>query len=99
MSLDNFSWLEEWYQKRCNGEWEHSFGISISTLDNPGWKVRIDLDGTPYAALPDVEITERYDSDSEWMLCKVVEGVYEGTGGPLMLGPIVQTFRKWIEEF
>jgi hypothetical protein len=33
------------------------------------------------------------------MVCKVVEGVYEGRGGPLKLGAIIQTFRSWIEAF
>ena len=97
--MDNFTWLEHWYNRQCNGEWEHSYGIHIDTLDNPGWTVKINLNGTRYAELPNVEIKEHYESDSEWMLCKVVEGVYEGKGGPLMLGPIIQTFRRWIEEF
>ena len=99
MRLDNCSWLEDWYQKQCNGEWEHKYGILIETLDNPGWIVKIDLKGTRYIELPNVEIKESYESDSEWMVCKVVEGVYEGAGGALMLGPIIQTFRHWIEEF
>ena len=38
--------LENWYQSNCNEEWEHQFGIRIVTLDNPGWKVEIDLEGT-----------------------------------------------------
>jgi hypothetical protein len=99
MRLDNCSWLEDWYKKQCDGEWEHRYGIRIETLDNPGWMVKIDLKGTRYIELPNVEIKESYESDSEWMVCKVVEGVYEGAGGPLMLGPIIQTFRRWIEDF
>ena len=99
MSNDNFTWLEAWYQKQCNGEWEQGYGIRIQTLDNPGWMVDIDLRGTRYAELPNVEIKENYESDFEWMVCKVVEGVYEGRGGPLKLGAIIQTFRKWIEAF
>ena len=31
------------------------------------------------------------------MTCSLVAGTFEATGGPLMLGPIVQTFRNWIE--
>jgi hypothetical protein len=30
------SLLEAWYASRCDGEWEHGYGISIETLDNPG---------------------------------------------------------------
>lgn len=38
--------IQSWFAERCNGEWEHEFGITIETLDNPGWRVRIDLAGT-----------------------------------------------------
>ena len=39
-------WLEHWYLNQCNGEWEHEFGITIQTTDNPGWLVIIDLSNT-----------------------------------------------------
>jgi hypothetical protein len=97
--MDNFTWLEHWYGRQGNGEWEHSDGIHIDTLDNPMWKVKINRNGTRYAELPNVEIKEKYESDFEWMLCKVVAGVYEGAGGPLILGPIIQTFRSRIEAY
>ena len=32
-----FQRLQKWYKSQCNGDWEHSFGIKIETLDNPGW--------------------------------------------------------------
>lgn len=38
--------IQSWYISNCNGDWEHSFGVSIDTLDNPGWSVRIDLADT-----------------------------------------------------
>ena len=35
--LDNFMWLLNWFQDHCDGDWEHSSGIHLETLDNPGW--------------------------------------------------------------
>ena len=35
--------LEEWYARQCNGDWEHHYGVRVETIDNPGWRVRIDL--------------------------------------------------------
>jgi hypothetical protein len=99
MRLDNCSWLEDWYQKQCNGGWEHQYGVRIETIDNPAWMVKIDLNGTRYAEIANVEIKENYESESEWMICKIVDAVYEGVGGPRMLGPIIQEFRGWIEAF
>ncbi|MBI1185367.1 hypothetical protein GC194_13935 [bacterium] len=38
--------IQNWYKLNCNGYWEHSYGYSIATLDNPGWTIRIDLADT-----------------------------------------------------
>jgi hypothetical protein len=46
--LDNISWLEDWYTAQCDGDWEHGYGVHVGTLDNPGWRVEIDLVGTRY---------------------------------------------------
>ena len=36
-------WLQNWYDKQCDGDWEHTYGIQIGTMDNPGWSVKISL--------------------------------------------------------
>ena len=33
--------IQEWYKSHCNGGWEHSYGIQIDTIDNPGWRIKI----------------------------------------------------------
>jgi hypothetical protein len=38
--------LQDWYASNCDGDWEHSAGVEIETLDNPGWMVRVDIVGT-----------------------------------------------------
>lgn len=38
--------LQEWLASQCNGQREHESGIDISTIDNPGWRVSIDLNDT-----------------------------------------------------
>jgi hypothetical protein len=43
---DILTWLQAWFLSQCNDTWEHSYGIKIDTLDNPGWEVVIDLAGT-----------------------------------------------------
>jgi hypothetical protein len=44
--------LHHWYLAQCDGDWEHSNGISIETLDNPGWSVKIDLSDTRLDGIP-----------------------------------------------
>lgn len=41
--LELISWIQSWYKQYCNGDWEHNENIAIYTIDNPGWRVTIDL--------------------------------------------------------
>ena len=43
--------MQDWYLQMCDGDWEHSYGVEIKTLDNPGWNVEIDLTGTLFEDL------------------------------------------------
>lgn len=47
--MNSITWLQQWYRSRCNDLWEHRYGITIQSLDNPGWLVKVDLTG------PDLE--------------------------------------------
>lgn len=40
---DPLKGLQDWYCSQCNGDWEHGYGVSIETLDNPGWSLKIEL--------------------------------------------------------
>ncbi len=44
--MDSMQRLVQWWRAQCDGEWEHEFGITIETMDNPGWLVKIDLSYT-----------------------------------------------------
>lgn len=46
MSLDSeqstLDSIDRWFQNRCDGLWEHRFGVKIETTDNPGWLLTFD---------------------------------------------------------
>lgn len=94
MSL--IKWLEEWYSSQCDGDWEHSYGLKIDTLDNPGWFVSISLLETDleYKQFEPV-VTER--SEIDWIQCKINKGHFEGAGGPSNLEEIITVFKNWVE--
>lgn len=33
--------LEQYYQEKCDGTWEHSYGFTLESCDNPGWMLNI----------------------------------------------------------
>jgi hypothetical protein len=51
-TMNEIDKLQEWYRSRCDGEWEEQHGITITSCDNPGWWVKIDLAGTPLETKP-----------------------------------------------
>jgi hypothetical protein len=88
--------LEAWYVRNCDGDWEHSFGVTLQTLDNPGWKVRIDLAETALAgkSFNSVRIDRTPDN---WLHCSVEADVFKGYGGPGNLHEILDTFARWAD--
>ncbi len=34
--MDTLNWIQSWYYENCDGDWEHSYGMRIDTVDNPG---------------------------------------------------------------
>ena len=86
--------LQSWYLAQCNGEWEHALGITIETLDNPGWMVTIDLAGTPLEDHP-MPPVRRELSPNDWLVCGVDHNRFRGQGDGQKLGEIIDIFQKW----
>ena len=92
--------LQDWYLSQCNETWEHTYGVSVGTLDNPGWSLTIDLtntnlDGHSFAPVG-YGIGEGSDPDSpEWLTCEVKERKFVAYGGPLKLEEMLAIFLKW----
>jgi hypothetical protein len=89
--------LQKWYVAQCNGDWEHTYGVAIENLDNPGWWFRVELVGTNLetVAFPEISI-ER--SESDWVHCKVEKFVFHGYGGAENLSEILGIFLDWAES-
>jgi Immunity protein 53 len=86
-----FERLQRWYLAECNGDWEHSYGVKIDTLDNPGWVVTIDLFETGWADL-NVPLEKVQRSDTDWLQVEVSGSRFVGCGGPLNLEQIIECF-------
>ena len=95
--LDTLRWLQHWYESQCDEDWEHSFRISITTLDNPGWRVAIDLTGTPLEERPFNKI-EWHRSDQEWLVCRLEGAQFVGYSGAHQLVDAIEAFRAWAGE-
>lgn len=92
--MDIIKWLENWFTKNCDGDWEHGYGIRINTLDNPGWSVSINLQGTELEDknFKPVEIDR---NDLDWIYCRVEDRTFRGAGGTMNLEELLMVFRQW----
>lgn len=91
MQSDAFVRLQKWYLQNCDGDWEHSSGVRINTLDNPGWQISINT----YGAL--VELNEQSrecieHSEADWIHYWVDGGKFEAAGGPENLTQMIEVF-------
>lgn len=94
MENDPLTWLQDWYEARANGTWEHRHGVRVAALDTPGWSVTVDLGGTALADSP-FETLNLDRGERDWLYCWVEEGRFEGRGGPRNLAEILAAFRAF----
>ncbi|WP_343691967.1 immunity 53 family protein [Chitinophaga sp.] len=91
------SWISQWMNSQCNGDWEHMYGIKIGTADNPGWYVTIDLAETELEDLEmETDVTENAEDD--WFFYKVKNKQYFGAGDLSKLEFLLYTFKKLVEN-
>lgn len=92
--LELLSELQNWYCQYCDGDWEHNENINIHTIDNPGWRVTIDLEGT-HCENKSFKKIEKEVSKDNWYHCFIRDGKFEGAGGPCNLIDILCFFKEW----
>jgi hypothetical protein len=105
MTDDNLDWLMRWYLSECNDDWEHSFGIEIGTLDNPGWTLKVDLRETALSGREFVKVAhgdaaddlEEWGRNGSWWVADVENDKFEAACGPLDLLAVIAVFRRWAD--
>lgn len=100
MIMELLKRLQNWYQMHCNGDWEHSYGVKIDTLDNPGWKLSVDLSDT---LLENVDFQEVCEGTSEnknrfWIDCRKKDNTFIGMGSVDSLEKLLSIFLEWSEH-
>jgi hypothetical protein len=90
--MDEMNWLANWYASNCNGDWEHSYGVLIQTIDNPGWSIIIDLIDTP---LEGRELNELLidKSEDDWLRVSSDGKRFKGYGDGSKLPLLIENFK------
>lgn len=93
--MSDFKKLENWFAAQCNGEWEHSTAIKITTLDNPGWSLDVRLQGTCIESHSLLEKVKIDRNEEDWFWCWTENGKFKARGGPRNLNEMIDFFVSW----
>ena len=91
--------IQLWYQGMCNGDWEHTYGVCISNIDNPGWSLKVELVDTPLYEKQFEGVNFQREDENDWVICSVKNGVFQGYCGPLNLEELIGIFLAWLEHY
>ncbi len=92
------NWLNNWFASNSDGDWEHENQISIYTVDNPGWCIRIDLRDTPLENLK-IEVPLVDKGPNNWYGITVKNGVFQGVGDLSKLSFLILQFKKLVTTY
>lgn len=95
MGDDLLDVIGTWYRAQCDETWEHRWGVTLRSLDNPGWLLRVDLVGTDRAGRTAPEVEQRR-SEEQWLVWGADGDRWEGACGPLQLEELLRCFVDWL---
>ncbi len=97
MEIEILDWIVNWFKDNCDGSWECSTGIQITTLDKPGWEVEIDISNTSIANIHlDWILNEK--SKHDWYGVKVEDHKFNASGDAGKLKFLLEMFKVMIER-
>jgi hypothetical protein len=98
---DRLERLQRLFMSLCDGEWEHGLGITIENLDNPGWTIRIALNGTPFEKL-DFESHSIERSEHDWLHLSIKHDAHDrllqASCGPLNLAEMLDAVLDLLRQ-
>jgi hypothetical protein len=97
MTPDVVGFLQSWYREQCDGDWEHQYGVEIGTLDNPGWRLVVDLVGTELEGISQERKTWEQSPD-EWMDWWSDGVRFEAACGPISLVRALSEFHTFATQ-
>ncbi len=95
--MTNLEKLQNWYIQQIDGDWEHTYGVKIDTLDNPAWLLEVDLAQTKYQNL-NIEYQIFEKSKTDWYAIKIQNHKFKATGDPTKLDILISKFFEVIEN-
>jgi hypothetical protein len=97
-NVDLLAKLQHWYKDMCNDDWEHTYGVFISNIDNPGWSLKVELKDTYLFEVGFKKLHIQREDENDWITCNVKDGDFQGYGGTENLAELINVFLIWAEN-
>ena len=89
--IDFVEIIQGWFASQCDGVWEHSFGIEVLNIDNPGCKLKINGASLKRAGFVSLERNE-----SDWIRVTMTDMEFVGYGGTENLKELMSLAVNWL---
>jgi hypothetical protein len=97
IKMEILDWIQNYFKNNCDGDWEHSSGIQITTLDNPGWDVEIDISNTSLANFK-LEWILNENGKQDWYGVKIENQKFNASGDSGKLKFLLGLFKDMIDK-
>ena len=95
--MELLDWIQNWFKDHCDGDWEHGEGIQITTIDNPGWEIEIDISKTSIAGMS-IKWILNEKGKHDWYGVKIENQKFIASGDSGKLVFLLGLFREMIEQ-
>ncbi|WP_282178447.1 immunity 53 family protein [Maribacter stanieri] len=95
--MDILDWIQDWFKDNCDGDWEHGEVIQITTIDNPGWEVEIDISNTSIASM-NLDWILNETSKQDWYGVKIADQKFTAAGDIGKLKFLLGLFKEMIDK-
>lgn len=93
--MENILFLTKWFEENCDGDWEHNYKISIETLDNPGWYLKVELSDTKdEGKLLSLKV---FENENDWHEASSDGNTFTAYGDISKLLKLLSIFKEFIE--
>lgn len=97
MSLDPVEFLAAWYAQQCDGDWEHDSGVLITTLDNPGWSLQVNIRDTDLEGIS-LETERSEGEDGTWTVVGCDGAMFDAAGDERSLPRLLARFQEFCTQ-
>ena len=95
--MEILEWIQNWFKDNCDGVWENREVIQITTLDNPGWEIEIDISNTSLANTT-INWILNENGKQDWYGVKIENQKFSAAGDSGKLKFLLGLFKEMIEK-